>query len=153
MKSEGAVKYKLKQVRYRLKQKAIRNGLSKKPCNCTHSGLVRGSASDALFYVCLLDSDKPREWDGTICDPSVPNTCPFFKPWRTKESISSEIDGLIQGGEIGKIAAAFPDLAALLWVLGEDIDAGDSETEEQESGTSDGGERPSPVRPPSSGES
>ena len=119
MKTEGSIKHKLKQVKYRIVQKAIRNSLSKKPCNCKHSGLVRGSSGDDLFYVCLLDSDKPKLWEGTICDQSVPPNCPFFKSEKTKEEIEQEIDDLLQSGDMGKIASVYPDIAALLWVLDE----------------------------------
>ena len=136
MRTKGRIKHKLKQVKHRLLQKAVRNGLSKKPCNCNNSGLVRGNSSEPVFYVCLLDSQKPREWEGTICDPSVPNTCPFFNPFRTKESIEEEFnrefDSLIKEGDIGKVASRYPDVAALLWVLSEesDVDDRDSKTEE-----------------------
>lgn len=124
MKKQGSIKHKLKQVRHRLLQKAIRNQTSKKPCNCKHSGLVRGHASEPLFYVCLLDAERPREWEGTICDPSVPNTCPFFRTFQTRESIeeefNKEFDALIQNGDMGEIASKYPDVAALLWVLSDD---------------------------------
>tara|TARA_B100001094_G_C17613018_1_gene522153 strand:- start:172 stop:552 length:381 start_codon:yes stop_codon:yes gene_type:complete len=117
MKTEKSIQHKIKQVKFRVMKKAIRNGLSKKPCNCKHSGLVRGSASDPLFYVCLLDADRPQEWEGTICDPSVPNTCPFFKNNKTKEQIESEIEDMLSSGDMGAIASKYPDIAALLWVL------------------------------------
>ena len=124
MKTKGAVRHKLKQVRHRLLQKAVRNNLSKKPCNCSHSGLVRGSASEPLFHVCLLDSNVPKEWEGTICDPSVPNTCPFFRAEKTKESIETafnkEFEDLISKNDIGEVASKYPDVAALLWVLSEE---------------------------------
>jgi len=123
MKSEGAIKHKLKQVRHRLTQKAVRNARSHKPCNCKHSGMVRGSASDELFYVCLLHANKPKEWDGTICDPSIPAKCPFFMPFKTKEEVEAEVWEILSSGDMGKIASHYPDAAALLWVLsGTDID-------------------------------
>ena len=133
MKKQGAVRHKLKQVRHRLLQKAIRNGMSKKPCNCAHSGQVKGNANDPLFYVCLLDSAKPKEWDGVICDPSVPNNCPFFKPHQTEEEIKNlfldDFDNTISEGDIGKIASSYPDVAALLWVLSDD---GDNSQDEED---------------------
>ena len=126
MKKQGAVRHKLKQVKHRLLKKAIRNGMSKKPCNCTHSGQVKGNANDPLFHVCLQDSDKPKEWDGMICDNSVPNTCPFFQPHETEEEIkdrfNKEFDELINEGDMGKIASRYPDVAALLRVLADDVD-------------------------------
>lgn len=135
MKTVGKIRHKLRQVRHRLLQKAIRTGLSKKPCNCEHAGLVRGNSSEPLFYVCLLDSDKPREWEGTICDPSVPNTCPFFKPFREKEQITQEFnhefDALLSQKDIGSIASQYPDVAALLWVIAGEDDDRNIETEEK----------------------
>jgi hypothetical protein len=126
MKKQGAIKHKLKQVKFRLLQKAIRNGLSKKPCNCKHSGQVKGNANDHLFFVCLLDSKKPKEWDGVICDPSVPNNCPFFSPFQTEEQIKElfeqDFDEVINEGDMGNIASKYPDVAALLWVLADDVD-------------------------------
>ncbi len=119
MKKEGSIKHKLKQVKFRKLEKAVRNSLSKKPCNCQHSGLVRGPSGDELFYVCLLDSDKPKLWEGTICDQSVPPNCPFFKAEKTKEDIEQEIEELLNSGDMGKIASLYPDIAALLWVLDE----------------------------------
>lgn len=126
MKKQGSVKHKLKQVKHRLLQKAVRNAISKKPCNCKHSGQVKGNANDPLFYVCLQDAEKPKEWDGVICDPSVPNNCPFFTPFRSEEEIkdtfNKEFDDLINEGDIGKIASKYPDVAALLWVLSDDTE-------------------------------
>lgn len=117
MKSEGKIRHKLKQVRFRLIKKELRKATSKKPCNCVHSGVVRGQASEPLFHVCLMDSDKPEEWDGMICDNSVPNTCPFFKPKADKESVTEQVNEILDSGDMGKIATHYPDVAALLWVL------------------------------------
>ena len=126
MKSEGKIKHKLRQVKHRIIQKECRKATSKKPCNCVHSGVVRGHASEPLFHVCLMDSDKPDEWEGMICDNSVPNTCPFFKPQKTEEEIRDEFnfefDEIINEGDMGKIASKYPDVAALLWVLADSTD-------------------------------
>jgi hypothetical protein len=126
MKSEGKIRHKLKQVHHRIVQKEIRKNSSKKPCNCKYSGLVRGASSDPLFYVCLLDADKRDVWEGLICDSSIPNTCPFFTPFKSEEDIKSEVLSILQSGDMGKIASHYPDAAALLWVL-----AGVEETEEE----------------------
>ncbi len=131
MKKNGAVRHKLKQVKHRLMQKAIRNGLSKKPCNCAHSGQVKGNANEPLFYVCLHEAEKPKEWEGMICDPSVPNTCPFFKAFRSEEEIKEEFnqnfETLINEGDMGNIASKYPDVAALLWVLADETESEESD--------------------------
>jgi hypothetical protein len=120
MKKEGKIKHKLKQVRFRTVKKEIRKSTSKKPCNCKHSGLVKGQASEPLFYVCLLDAESPKQWEGMICDPSVPNTCPFFTPEKTEDEIVGEMNETLTSGNMGEIASKYPDIAALLWVLSED---------------------------------
>ncbi|NDB58347.1 hypothetical protein EB001_07865 [bacterium] len=134
MKTEGSIRHKLKQVKYRIVQKAIRNGLSRKPCNCKHSGLVKGASGDDLFYVCLLDAERPKEWEGMICDNSVPPNCPFFKPDKTKEEIEKEVDELLASGDMGEIARVYPDIAALLWVLGgiDELETTDEKKDESE---------------------
>ena len=143
MKKIGAIRHKLKQVRHRLLQKSVRNELSKKPCNCKHSGLVRGNSSEPLFYVCLLDSENPREWEGTICDPSVPNTCPFFKTHHTKEEVEErfnrEFDSLLEESDMGKIASKYPDVAALLWVIAGNEDEGQEDDEPSSRSSEDEG--------------
>jgi len=125
MKSEGKVKHKLKQVKFRTIKKEIRKARSKKPCNCTHSGEVKGQASEKMFYVCLLEANKPKQWEGMICDPSVPNTCPFFEPHKSEQEIENDVERILKSGDMVEIAANFPDLAALLWVLSEDTNDGE----------------------------
>ena len=134
MKSEGKIKHKLKQVKHRIIQKEMRKATSKKPCNCKNSGVVRGSASEPLFHVCLMDSDKPDEWEGMICDASVPNTCPFFQPRKNKEQVQAEVEALLNSGDMGIIASKYPDIAALLWVLA-GVDVNSEERNEDEEST------------------
>lgn len=117
MKTEKSIQKKIRQVRYRILKREIRKNLSHKPSNCRHAGLVRGHASEPLFHVCLLDSKTPSEWEGMICDQSVPPSCPFFKPILTKEEIEERINQDLSSGDMGIIASKYPDIAALLWVL------------------------------------
>lgn len=132
MKTEKSIQKKLRQVRFRILKKEIRKNLSQKPCNCRHAGLVRGHASEPLFYVCLLDAKNPSEWEGMICDQSVPPTCPFFKASLTKEEVEERVNRDLNSGDMGIIASKYPDAAALLWVLAgiEDPNANDEEDED-----------------------
>ena len=134
MKSEGKIKHKIKQVKHRVIKKEVRKATSKKPCNCVYSGVVRGHASEPLFHVCLMDADKPDEWEGMICDASVPNTCPFFTPRKSKEEITSEVEQVLNSGDMGKIASKYPDIAALLWVLA-GVDSEEIEESEEDEST------------------
>ena len=95
--------------------------------NIKHSGEVKGQASEKMFYVCLLEADKPKQWEGMICDPSVPNTCPFFEPHKSEQDVEDEVERILTSGDMVEIASNFPDLAALLWVLSEDTNTGEED--------------------------
>jgi len=50
------------------------------------------------------------------------SACSWWKPLKTKEEIKESFRALISSGNRGHIAASFPDVAALMWVLdGEDV--------------------------------
>lgn len=98
---------------------------------------MRGHAGEELFSVCLLGADSPREWEGLICDESVPNTCPFFRPQKTREQIEEEVDAILNSGDMGLIASHFPDVAALLWVLAGVDNDGEEPYEEMTQRTDD----------------
>ena len=76
----------------------------------------------------ILESEDPKQWEGMICDPSVPNTCPFFQPSKTEEEIEKEVNHTLKSGNMGEIASKYPDIAALLWVLSEEEGESDDDT-------------------------
>jgi hypothetical protein len=66
--------------------------------------------------LCLLDSDNPSEWGGTICEePIDAKKCPYFTPARNKNLILPDLEKNLQDPEW--VQGNMPDLFILLWVL------------------------------------
>ena len=71
--------------------------------------------------LCMLGSEDPYNWDGTICDdPIDAQRCPTFEPRLTKERILEEFTAQLK--DYDWVEANHPALYSLLWVL-EDIPA------------------------------
>lgn len=118
MKTEGQIRHQLAQIRFRYLKAEIRSQLSRRPCNCLHNGLAKGPRTK--IHLCLLPPDTTG--GHIVCDEAhggieVAHKCPFFQPRLTKEEIRSEFTGFLATSTRGEIAARYPDLTALLWVL------------------------------------
>lgn len=122
MKTEGQVKHKLVQVRFRHLKREIRGGLSRRPQNCVHNGTV--STPSGPLGVCLLGAGSPASWEGTPCDErhggdARAAKCSFFASSQTKDALRDGFDGFLDGASLPEIAERYPDMAALMWVLDE----------------------------------
>lgn len=130
MKAEGQIKQKVKQVIFRHRKAYIRAGLARKPRNCLHNDKVRlpiHMSNRATLNVCgyCPDGETPNNF---VCDSSMGGDkqaadCPFFENRTTAEDLKEEFNrklGLNGEApvEIGYIAKEYPDIAALMWVLG-----------------------------------
>lgn len=149
MKTEGEIKQKVKQVIFRHRKAYIREGLSRKPGNCVHNETVRlpvHMSNRAELHVCGFcpDGEVPNNF---VCDSSMGGDkqaadCPFFRHKTTADDLKQEFNKKLGlNGEapvqIGYIAKEYPDVAALMWVLGP---GGRSQNpEEPESEKPDGG--------------
>lgn len=68
--------------------------------------------------LCLLESEDPTEWGGTICEePIDAKKCPYFTPAKGKEAILPELESELQN--FGWVRENLPEVASLLWVLGD----------------------------------
>lgn len=68
--------------------------------------------------LCLLESDDPTEWGGTICeDPVDAKKCPFFTPVKSKDAILTELETELQ--DLDWVRSNLPEVSALLWVIGD----------------------------------
>jgi len=68
--------------------------------------------------LCLLQSEDPSEWGGTICEePIDAKKCPYFTPAKGKESILPELEMDLQS--INWVRDNLPEVFALLWVIGD----------------------------------
>jgi len=127
MKSEGAVRHQLKQVVFRHLKRQLRENFRAAPETCHYNKAVNipGGGQVRLCYYKDDLTDAPRK---IVCDSEIldgveqAENCPYWKPLRTKEAIKSEFQDLIAHGDRGHIAASYPDIAALLWVLDSDED-------------------------------
>mgnify|MGYP003391901174 CR=1 FL=1 len=68
--------------------------------------------------LCLLESEDPTEWGGTICEePIDAKKCPYFTPAKGKETILPELESELR--DFGWVRENLPEVASLLWVLGD----------------------------------
>jgi hypothetical protein len=133
MKSEGNIRQKLKQAKYRHRQKFMEKALKRKPCNCKFNRSLSNVPNPFPYRgwgFCSLYIDDPEEWQGLICDDRMDKTnqapdCPKFEfvldPDELKDAFKDKFDSF----SIGEIAAEYPDVAALMWVLDESGGLGD----------------------------
>lgn len=128
MKREGQIRQQLKQVIYRHRKRYVTEGLKQKPVNCKHNDVVRlpvHTANRATIRVCRFQNGQG--WNNRVCDSSMggdeqAQECPYFDckntPKGLKEEFSSQLG--LDGTPVvkGILARDYPDIAALLWVLG-----------------------------------
>lgn len=112
MRTAGAVRYKLKQVLYRHKQRLVREYTKEVPENCKFHRLVEVGLGVEV-EMCLYGADDPTTWQNRDCTPE----CEFFKPKIPKEEVKAQFKKEIEEGEVADIAVKYPDAAALMWVL------------------------------------
>jgi len=120
MRPEGQVRQQLKQIIYRHRQHLLRCNFKHQPDSCIHSkkaALGQEQVGMCSLRVCV------------ICDQRMGNclelakACPLWEPRKTKKEIKEDFDRLVTSTDRGQIAALFPDIAALMWVLDTDFSA------------------------------
>ena len=78
-----------------------------------------GEPVDQTLGLCMLNAGDPEGWEGNICeDPIDAKRCPFFEPVQSKQAILEHFKTQLQTGMW--LEDNMPDVAALLWVLGDD---------------------------------
>lgn len=147
MKTEKQVRQKAKQVLFRHRKEHVRRGLAQRPHNCAHNQKVTlpiHMANRATLGVCglCLEANQPRN---VLCDSSMGGdeqaaNCPYFQAAKTAKVLKEEFNhSLGLDGEspvqIGIIAKEYPDLAALMWVLGPQKNMRTGLPEEDEDGS------------------
>jgi hypothetical protein len=129
VKNDGQVRQKLKQVLFRHRKEFVRLNLSRRPENCEHNATVRlplHVSSRAGVRVCgFVDPDG--DWNDRVCDSALggdrqAGRCPHYSCRNTAELLKADFNERVGLGEasveIGQLASEYPDVAALMWVLG-----------------------------------
>lgn len=121
MRTKGQVKQQLKQVVFRHLQKVLRGKLKQSPATCRYNRELSLSPGSEVHLCGVLNSEGvPRH---VLCDArldactEMARECPLWEPIRGKELLKSDFHKFLRSGDRGKIAARYPDIAALMWVL------------------------------------
>lgn len=129
MKTEGQIKHKFKQAKFRHFQKRSKAGFKRVPCNCMYNKRFvsdGGKTVGMCHYqnMCeVMNVALAIDWKIIICDDEMPEgveqakICPVFEPRQSKQDIKNEIDEILTEQPLSVVAHHFPDLVALLWVL------------------------------------
>lgn len=135
MRDEGQVRQKLKQVLYRHLQKRLRDVFRRRPHTCFHNRTYRVQGEVEIGVCTFQIEGKPRL---VVCDPRVlqgieqAKACPWWTALRGKETVKAAFRDILETTDRGRIAAEFPDVAALLWVLDDvEIKAAMAEAEKE----------------------
>lgn len=143
MKTEAQVRRKLKQAVYRHLKKKYDAALKQTPYNCTHNHftpVTNGKAGvETGVGICMYHPEAQSGPRLVVCDPRVhegvaqAQSCPFFDLVHPKEQIKADLKGefdkFLDEAEIGEIAARYPDVAVLTWVLGTPVEIPTEEPE------------------------
>ena len=130
MKDSAAVRQKLKQVLTRHLQKQLKDVFRRRPRTCLHNrAFDLGRPGDEVGMCFYMLDNKPR---GVPCDERVKGhgveqakCCPYWEPLRGKEDVQAEFHSILDTKNLAIIAGEYPDVAALMWVLGDDADMGE----------------------------
>ena len=137
MRSTGAIRQKLKQVKWRYLKKLLAAKLAPRPVNCVHNGLIQipengNHGPSAGLHICTLKL-VDGSWDGGVCDEDHGGLqraqgCPHFQPSLSKDALKDEFNRFFENANYGEIAYLYPMAASLIWVL--EGDEGDDESGE-----------------------
>jgi hypothetical protein len=131
VKTEGEIRQKLKQVLFRHRKSFLQDGLDRRPDNCVHNDVVHlplsVSVNDGSTRVCRFVAEDGT-WNNRICDSRLGGDrqaikCPYYACRNTagdlKQTFRADLG--LDGGpmELAHIAKTYPDVVALMWVLGE----------------------------------
>jgi len=125
LRASGQIRQKLKQAMFRHLQRELQSNFKVTPESCFHNHFMPIGGSVERVGICRFDGsvldgvDSPR---GRVCDVRVAGclaqarSCKCWASVRTGDDIKAEFRALMVSDR-GLIAARYPDVAALMWVL------------------------------------
>lgn len=143
MKKTGAVRHKFKQAAFRHLKRRLEADLRPSPENCTHNQTIRLAGFTEPVGICRF-AWRADEWPG-VCDSQVQDcskNCPHFVSQHEKDFIKAEFHDFLASATLPQIAAEYPDLAALLWVMEDEAPNREVQIEEEEDFQDDTTEEP-----------
>lgn len=138
MKKAGAIRHKLKQAAYRHLKRRLEAELRPHPDNCVHNQLLHHpkiiSQGGSPTGICVCPDQEPAD---RLCDIAWggigrAQKCPLFLAPTDKDSIKDSFRDFLASAALPQIAAEYPDLAALLWVLEDEAPNREVEIEESD---------------------
>jgi len=137
LRTEAAIRHKLKQAAYRHLQRELKHTLRRRPHTCIHNFLL-GVQPGVEVGICTTGNFKNRICDAKVGDyggmdgVAWAKICPSWTPFHEKEqikiAIKDRIAELLVAEDRGPLAEKYPDLAVLAWIL----DAPGKETSKEE---------------------
>lgn len=125
MRSPSQIRHKLKQAMFRHLQRELQDNFKATPEGCFHNHFTPIGGSPERVGICRFDGTTPEGATsprGKVCDTRVAGcmmqarSCKCWKAIRTKDDIKTDFRNLM-ASDRGLIAARYPDVAALMWVL------------------------------------
>jgi hypothetical protein len=124
VKEPGAVRQKLKEAAYRHLSKRLTRELRERAANCIHNRVVEHERLPGdRVGIC---GHPDREGEHVLpCDAELgcdrAKDCGLFKPRADKDTLKAEFKAWLANADLAEIAVEYPDLAALMWVLQDDV--------------------------------
>lgn len=126
LRTPGQIRQQLKQVLFRHLQKLLRANFRQAPSSCVFNRRESLGDTGEKVGVCRWEGTREEQKSsprGKVCDSRIfgctamASTCRWWQPLRTKDEIKFEFRTLVSSDDRGRIAASYPDVAALMWVL------------------------------------
>jgi hypothetical protein len=132
MQPESKIRHRLKLLRLRYLEKAIRKAISRRPENCLYNNL---SDTGSPIPVRLCTNPNPG-FCGAVCDETyggakIAAKCNQFDSRISAETAKAEFHKFLLEAPTEELAQRYPDIMALLWVLGDHVSRNFDELENE----------------------
>jgi len=117
VKNEGAIRQKIKQITTRHLHKILDRNLRERPENCQFNETRKGEGTLGVQVCGYRDTPYGQLCDRRFGGVEVAKTCGYFSSHLSKQEMKDRFQHWLTTASMGEIAAKFPDIAALMWML------------------------------------
>jgi hypothetical protein len=118
----GAIRQKIKQVAFRHLKRHLKAELAEIPSRCQYNTPLLNAPEPICF--CRADWTGEGVENPGCCDdkhtPDQAKGCPCYVPEVSKEDLKAGFEDFLARAPIQEIDRRYPDIAALLWALGDE---------------------------------